>query len=72
MCLKNMSIFQLVRLYSSENVEIECDAISNTDFGHRIGFICHLNQRILNNITLFHANQIQLPMKMFTDLSVII
>lgn len=40
-------------VYSSGNiaVQIECDAISNTDFGRRFCFIRHLNQRILPNIT---------------------
>lgn len=32
-------------------VQIECDAISNTDFGRRFCFIRHLNQRSLQNIT---------------------
>lgn len=33
------------------STEIECDAISNTDFGRRFCFIRHLNGRILHNVT---------------------
>lgn len=33
------------------NVDIECDAISNTDFGRRFCFIRHFNNKILHNVT---------------------
>lgn len=46
-------------VYSREAVgtQIECDAISNTDFGRRFCFIRHLNQRNLPNVT-FKPNPI--------------
>lgn len=53
-----LCILQFIRIYSSENVEIECDAISsfglrivNTDFGRPFCFIRHLNQGILHHVT---------------------
>lgn len=47
-------------VHSSENaaIQIECDAISNTDFGRRFCFIRHLNQRILPNNITYKPNSI--------------
>lgn len=48
-------LFNLILLIfgvsSTENVQIECDAISNTDFGRRFCFIRHWNNKTLHNVT---------------------
>lgn len=46
-------ILQFMWLRSSENVEIACDVMSdsNYDFGPRLCFIRNMNQRILNDVT---------------------
>lgn len=44
-------------VYLGENIEIECDAISNTEFGRRFCFIRHHNSKVLRNVT-FKYNSI--------------
>lgn len=57
-CICILQLFFIVN--SSENVaiQIECDAISNTDFGRRFCFIRHLNQRILPTNITYKPNSI--------------
>lgn len=47
-------------VHSSENatIQIECDAISNTDFGRRFCFIRHMNQRVLPSNITYKPNSI--------------
>lgn len=58
LCITILQCFFVV--YSSENVavQIECDAISNTDFGRRFCFIRHLNQRTLPPNITYKPNSI--------------
>lgn len=61
MCLKyNLLLLCLLEIYgvaTSENIQIECDSISNTDFGRRFCFIRHINNKTLDNV-IFKPNPI--------------
>lgn len=61
MCLKYtilvVCLLQIHGISSSKKFQIECDSISNTDFGRRFCFIRHINNRTLDGVT-FKQNKI--------------
>ncbi|XP_055305712.1 leucine-rich repeat transmembrane neuronal protein 3-like [Sitodiplosis mosellana] len=61
MCLKYRFLFlyllQICSVFANENIQIECDSISNTDFGRRFCFIRHMNNRTFHKVT-FKPNPI--------------
>lgn len=50
-------VLQVYSIYSIKNIQIECDSISNTDFGRRFCFFRHMNDGIIQNAT-FKPNPI--------------
>lgn len=61
MCLKYtfliIFLLQICGAFGNESIQIECDSISNTDFGRRYCFIRHMNNKTFHNVT-FKPNSI--------------
>lgn len=52
-----LCLLQIYTIFAQEHFQIECDSISNTDFGRRFCFFRHINNKTLQNVT-FKPNSI--------------